>query len=974
MLIVTPSQRNAFYLLIAVFFSVSTFRCLGQKTSFPVASNGVINLSAYDYHSPETVPLTGDWFFQWNRFADSTSLVNSQHYLTVPGTWRAYTGSHTLLPQDQGHCTYGLRIQLPEVGKIWSLRIPPIRTAYKLYINGQLLAQTGELATGLAMKPGIDSKVISFLVPGKEVFLLLQVSNYYYAYGGIWKDLQFGNPATVTKGRETSLLISSLIIGALLIIGLYHFVLFVLRRKDSAPLFFGILCLAAAFRELFNAESIFFLANTGADWILAVKALYAAFPISIISMILYLQSLFPSLISPLIKRIIIAINLAFLALILLTPATTYTAIGTLISPLAILECGYFLSISIRASRFRKDGSFILFCDMILLTLCVINDTFNQLGIIHTYFLLSSSIVFFTLCQSLLLAIRFSTAFARTEALTAQLQQTNQALEQMALKRQEAEQSKALEEVKTRFFSNITHEFRTPLTLIITPIENLLRLFTKGNGSVPDNSVLHQSLTTIHRNARQLHQLINQLLDLSRLESGSLPVRETQGNVSIFMEELVDSFRITAKSKGIKLVYQPETIPQQLLFDDDKWGKIGYNLLANALKYTDAGGTVVISLSASRVPSNGAERLRLTVSDTGIGIPPDKLPHVFNRFYQVDNSRTRSFEGTGIGLALVKELTDLLQGQVTAESQVGQGTTITVECPVRRPCAGHSLRSASPVTESLCPESMTPPRQLVNNDKLLSQNHQPLVLVVEDHQELRQLIADSLSDTHRVLTAADGREGWEICQAELPDLVLSDVMMPVLDGYQLCGLIKETAQTNHIAVILLTAKTITESRLKGLATGANDYLTKPFDQQELQLRVANLLRYQESLRQYHKRQLDHAENLQLPVSENPFLSQLYQTMEKHLDDAKLSVEDLAVGLAMSSRTLNRKLSSLLGMTVSEFIRTYRLRKAATLLRAGHPVAETAYMVGFESPSYFGQCFKELFTLSPSDYIRSVVSEN
>jgi signal transduction histidine kinase/DNA-binding response OmpR family regulator len=971
MQIFTTSQQRLFTILAALFFSTQTLISHAQENRISVVKNGVIDLSSYSYDSTEPVSLTGDWFFQWNQFTDSTGVVNSRNYIPVPGNWHSYTGSSTLFPQDQGHCTYGLRIILPDSGKIWSLRIPPIRTAYKLYVNGKLVTQTGELATNRSMKPGTESKAVSFMVPGKEFFLLIHVANYHFAYGGIWKTLQLGNPSTINLGREKSLLLSSFIIGVLLIIGVYHFVLYALRQKDKAPLLFGILCLTAGFRDLFNAGSLFFLIFPGVNWFWAIKSLYFAFPVGIIGITLYLEYLFPDLMSAVVKKLIIAINLAFFALILLTPATIYSAWGTLISPLATLECGYFFWISFQASRQKKDGGFILFCDMILLTLCVINDTLYQAGIINTFYLLSSSVVIFTLCQSLLLAIRSSTAFSRTEALTVELKTANQAIAQMTLRRQEAERRKEVEEVKNRFFSNITHEFRTPLTLIISPIEQLLR--TTSNGAPIESTVLHNTLATIHRNARQLLQLINQLLDLSKLESGSLKVRESQGDVVNFMNDLINSFRITAETKGVQLTYQAEKVPEQLLFDDDKWGKISYNLISNALKYTPTGGSVVVKLAADPVQADGRMTLRLSVSDTGMGIAQAHIPHIFDRFYQVDDSRTRSFEGTGIGLALVKELTDLLKGQIKVESQVGKGTLITVECPVRQPYTNHPFLHSSS-SQLLWPEIPALISEPLPAGKHPSNEPLPVILVVEDNLDLRQLIANGLCSLYRVITAANGQEGWEICQTELPDLVMSDIMMPVMDGYQLCRLIKQTAQTNHIAVMLLTAKTAAESKLEGLSIGANDYLTKPFDQRELHLRVVNLLHYQLTLRKFYNLQFSKPNNLQLPAYGNAFINQLYQTLEKHIDDTKLSVEDLAVAVAMSSRTLNRKLSTMLGMTVSEFIRNYRLRKAAELLKAGYPVSETAYLVGFDSPSYFGQCFKELFTLSPSEYIRSILSEN
>ncbi|WP_185731524.1 ATP-binding protein [Larkinella rosea] len=931
----------------------------------------MIDLSAYSYHSTEPVLLTGDWFFKWNRFTDSTGVVTSPNYLPVPGDWHTYTHSATLFPQDLGHGTYGLRIILPDSGKIWSLRIPPIRTAYKLSVNGKVVTQAGNVATDPSMKPGTESKVVSFLIPGNEAFVLIHVSNYHFAYGGIWKSLQFGNPATISLSREKALLTSAFMIGALLIIGVYHFVLYALRRKDRAPLLFGILCLTAGFRELFNSGGMFFLVFPETDWFLANKALYFVFPVGVVSITLYLECLFPDLFSKPVKKCILALNITFFVVVLVTPATIYSAVGTLISPLATLECGYFFWVSFRANRLRKNGGFILFCDMILLTLCVINDTLYQAGIIHTYYLLPVAVVVFALCQSLLLAMRFSFAFSKTEALTVELQTANHAIEQMALRRQEAERRKGIEEVKNRFFANITHEFRTPLTLIISPIEHLLQ--TAESGANIESSVLHHTMATIHRNARQLLHLINQLLDLSKLESGSLKVRESQGNMVNFMSEVVDSFRITAESKGIRLLFQPDRLPEQLLFDDDKWGKISYNLISNAVKYTATGGSVVVKLATCPLQADGQMLLRLSVTDTGTGIPQENIPHIFDRFYQIDDSRTRSFGGTGIGLALVKELTDLLKGQITVESQLEKGTTISVECPVHQAYSDHPVLQVSS-SQSLWPEVVSMPHEQAPVLKTASSDPLPAILVVEDNHELRQLIASGLSRFYRIITAANGREGWEICQNELPDLVLSDIMMPIMDGYQLCRTIKQTPQTNHIAVILLTAKTASESKVEGLAVGANDYLTKPFNQRELQLRISNLLHYQLTLRKFYNHQFNKPETNPLPAYENAFLNQLYQALEKHIDDTKLSVEDLAVTVAMSSRTLNRKLSTMLGMTVSEFIRNYRLRKAAGLLKAGYPVSETAYLVGFDSPSYFGQCFKELFALSPSEYVRSVLSEN
>ena len=346
---------------------------------------------------------------------------------------------------------------------------------------------------------------------------------------------------------------------------------------------------------------------------------------------------------------------------------------------------------------------------------------------------------------------------------------------------------------------------------------------------------------------------------------------------------------------------------------------------------------------------------LEVKDSGPGIPADQQEKIFTRFYQVDDSAIRSHGGTGIGLSLVKELTELMQGKIELDSEPGGPTSFYVSIPMKKLNAPAFV----PVTDDLIIEKQI----AVSNEQDI-----PLLLVVEDNDELRSFLVETMRKHYRVIEAADGLKAWEIILQELPDIVISDVMMPGQDGFDLCRLCKGDNRTAHISFILLTSKAAHDARLKGLETGADDYITKPFNLQELELRSANLLNLQQKLRAWLQAQLiSTTPQDQVPEVTDPFLVVLYQKMDAKLDDPELGVDYLCKTLAMSRSTLNRKLKSLLGISTNDLIRQYRLQKASSLISSGLDISTVAYQVGFSSPSYFSQCFKEQFSITPSEYI-------
>lgn len=529
-----------------------------------------------------------------------------------------------------------------------------------------------------------------------------------------------------------------------------------------------------------------------------------------------------------------------------------------------------------------------------------------------------------------------------------------------LRQQEAQQLRSLDAVRSRFFTNVTHEFRTPLTLILAPAESLL---TDLQGTP-----YQKRLATINHNGQRLLDLINQLLDLAKLDAQALSVDEAPGMLGDFVAQLVADFDEQAQACGLTLTYQGE-LQGMYWFDADKLTKIVANLVSNALKFTPTAGQVTVELTA--LHSTTAETVVLCVSDSGVGIPADQLTHIFDRFYRVPSDQpsesrpspdalsapgVRHQEGSGIGLTLVKELVDLQGGQITVTSQPGQGTCFTIELPYRRVDDGRPGTSASSADQVSNVENVVHP-----NNETVS------ILLVEDHAELADLITESLPDWYRIRRAVNGQQGLEMAQQYLPDLIISDVLMPILDGVSMCQQLKAELTTSHIPIILLTAKSTQQNRMEGLSAGADEYLAKPFRQDELQLRVRNLIQHQQRLQDWlHKRltQLTHVQEL-LPT-DNTLLNTIYSLLEANLDDSTYGVEQLAQDIGMERTTLYRKVKSLTGLTPTELVRNYRLKRAAQYLRQGYTSTQTAYLTGFETPSYFARCFRALYKLSPTEY--------
>lgn len=543
--------------------------------------------------------------------------------------------------------------------------------------------------------------------------------------------------------------------------------------------------------------------------------------------------------------------------------------------------------------------------------------------------------------------------------------------EMEVEKIEKDKFKELDRLKSRFFASISHEFRTPLTLLLGPISNLL---SNTSGFREEEFRL---LTIMERNARRLKQLINQLLDMSKMESGNMNVIVREGNLTHFVRTLSNLFLSLAESKNIEYRIGLEETGSDVVFDSDKIEKILVNLLSNAFKYTAPGGTVDFSLeyisdSGTGIPSIAKIRIR----DTGKGIPENHLDKIFDRFYVVDTLKQSNGESLGLGLSLAKELVDLLKGSIHVESQVGRGTIFTVSLPVSRSDYRDCDREEQDTVfraEGNVKELPVYPDMIEETGAVHApmESGLPQILLVEDNADLRVYLSDILRPEFNIRESANGKKGLEMAIQYIPDLIVSDLMMPVMDGREMCRKLKSDIRTNHIPVIILTARADRRSKLEGLDIGADDYIIKPFDNMELLARTRNLISQRKKLREKYR--LDFINTGEEPLPESPddqMVSQVMKILTDHIEDPSFTMTHLAEELSMSRPQLYRKISAVTGFTPNDLFRKIRLKRAAALFNNGHNnVTQVMYQVGFNNPSHFAKSFKELYQLNPSEYLKS-----
>jgi signal transduction histidine kinase/DNA-binding response OmpR family regulator len=533
--------------------------------------------------------------------------------------------------------------------------------------------------------------------------------------------------------------------------------------------------------------------------------------------------------------------------------------------------------------------------------------------------------------------------------------------------EQAHQLKDLDAVKSRFFTNITHEFRTPLTLIMGTLSEKMYELTNH----PETPLHKNEATLMQRNAQRLLHLINQLLDLSKLESGQLNLQTQTGDLRPLLNVVSALFSSMASQRHIRLSVHLPTFPLPVSHDPDQLEKVMTNLLSNAFKFTPDGGEIALSGKSVRV--NEQAFVELMVDDSGIGVAPDQATQVFERFYQGKAPQQDRQPGTGVGLSLVKEIVELHGGTIRIDPKPTPGARVVVclpMAPLRVPANGltASESTSNPIVLGTMFEAGATKLQPSSTDQA-DTSQQPLLLIVDDNDDIRLFIGEQMKRNYRVLESKNGQLGLLIAQKNLPDLIISDWMMPDMDGIEFCHRIKTDELTNHIPFILLTALSAQDKRLTGLQTGADDYLTKPFDSRELLLRTQNLIASRQTLHERFSREIRiQPQDITVTSADEKFLMRVIRILEDNMSNAEFSVEQFGREVGLSRMQLHRKLLSLTGQSSGDFIRQMRLKRAAQLLegRAGN-VSEIAYGVGFSSLSYFAKCFRDQFGVLPSDYL-------
>lgn len=533
--------------------------------------------------------------------------------------------------------------------------------------------------------------------------------------------------------------------------------------------------------------------------------------------------------------------------------------------------------------------------------------------------------------------------------------------QLQLEHLELQKLQEMDDMKSRFFANISHEFRTPLTLIQEPLRNIYSSNLTGK--------TRQQFRVMLRNTQKLLTLTNRLLDLSKLGVGSLKLMASEHELSKFLKIISESFKSQAERQSIKFKFIDKGCPERLFYDEEKLEDVMYNLLSNALKFTPEYGSVI--MEARTVTRDDQQWAQVKITDSGIGIPSGQVPNIFDRFYQASNRETASNNGSGIGLALTKELVELHQGIIRVISEEGKGTTVIVQLP----CGTEHLRQ-SQIVASKTPEvtidgELTGIGTIKEDKKERVLEKLPLILVVEDDEDMRAYISEYLETNHRVVEAGNGQEALTIATKALPELIISDIHMPVMDGVELCKRLKQDSRTSHIPVLLLTGRIDQENELRSLEHGADYYFTKPFNSKLLQLTVNNILQSREVLRNHYtgsdKASIEPSQ-VKMSSGSERFIQNALACVEENISNPEFSVIELGKGVGLSRMQLYRKLKSVTGQSPNEFIRTIRLKRAAQLLeRSNYTISEITYQVGFNDLQYFRECFKKHFDVTPSKFL-------
>lgn len=784
--------------------------CTRQITK-SIAQKGFTDLTGIPVN--KTIRLDGEWEFYWNKLLTPQQIRNSDdhQYLNIPGSWAGKFIDGAEL-NGSGFATFRLRVRVAE-NSGYFLKIYSIHSAYRLWINGTLKDSSGIVASSAkTMKPRRSPSVIELPSGNREYEIVLQISNYHYRAGGINTPVILGQSSYFIKAENKQAAIEYFLAGAILIMALYHLMMFFVYRNDKASLFFGLFCVLSFMRMLVTGE-IFSASMYGMDnYRVNIQIEYLTVYIPVILFILYSAQLFPQEVKGITLKLSVAVGSLLSIITIITPTYFFTHLMPVYHPILLIQFIWLLSaISLSAVRHRQ-GALLMFLGFVFIFCTTLYDMAFTWKPIEGKYVLPAGIFIFLVTQTYMLSKRFAFAYKTIEAISGELSTKN-------------DQLVRLSKLKDDFLARVTHELRTPLYGIIGTAEMLL----EKNKQV-SNRFTQNSLKIITTSARRLSRLVNDILDFSKMKNGEIMLFKKSVDLYSLTQNAVILLESAAKEKNIRIENQIDKECIRVVADEDKLQQILYNLLGNSIKFTHEGKIVI---SATQI---SGEMLKISITDTGIGIAENKLDVIFDSFEQVEDSDSRQYEGSGLGLSITKHLVELHGGTIEILSRIGQGTTVNITLPVAENNKLIDQHEIMIINKDIIAAEIS---EISHNTEVrIRDGSQNTLLIVDDDPVSVKLIADALDSIDcSIKTASDGESALEMINSgDVPDVIIMDMMMPKMSGLQCTRILRQKYNPSQLPIIMLTARNLLSDLMHSFESGANDFLTKPFLRSELLLRV------------------------------------------------------------------------------------------------------------------------------------------
>ncbi|TAL34570.1 MAG: response regulator [Spirochaetes bacterium] len=830
----TPMLARVVF-LAALLASLGSCERVFRPSPPPRAHNGILDLRGWDFTRSGPVQLNGEWEFYWERLIGpaefgADTAPDKTGFISVPGVWNDFKAGGKALPGD-GYATIRLRVLIGEPAGEMALQLFTMGTAFSISVNGTVLATVGVPGTSPETSvPAYRPHIVTFAPGGDSLEITAQVSNFHYRKGGPWREIDLGMENDVRDLRERKIIFDMFLFGSLLIMGLYHVGLFISRKKDLAPLYFGIICLIFALRSLVTGHYYLTYLVPGIPFELVITLEYIAFFLGVSAFALYLKGLFPENVPRWFVGFYVAIGPLLTLLTLATPARVYT--HTILAFQAAVLVSFVSTIVIIAISIyrRRESAWMFMFGFAVVVFAGVNDILHTNYVIQSFHLLPFAIFIFIFLQAFSLSRRFSRAFYAVEALSEEVSSKNIELTR-------------LDVMKDEFLANTSHELRTPLNGINGLAESLM---DGAAGAL--NSEQRENVGMIAASGRRLATLVNDILDLSRLKNSEITLVLRPVDLRQVVEMMLKISRHLASGKQLALTNDvPGDLPFALC-DENRIQQILLNLIGNAIKFTETGE---VRVSARR--GDPAGMITVTVRDTGIGIPRENLGRIFQAFTQADGSVARQFGGTGLGLSITRSLVELHGGSITVESEPGAGSSFRftvplvergaqeeADAPMLTPARGDDdgrvEAQGFDATEQYATQKQD--AHILRTFDIAEQpGREGTVLAVDDDPINLQVIVNYLTmEGYRVVTANSGPRAISLLAAAKPDLVLLDIMMPGMSGYEAAAQIRKAYPYNELPIVLLTARGRVTDLTEGFASGGSDYIVKPFSKSELLTRI------------------------------------------------------------------------------------------------------------------------------------------